>query len=92
MRNIVFLLFALTLGACASITGSSNQPVSVTTASSDGPVAGANCSLVNSKGTWYVQTPGTVVVHKAYGDLAVGCKKDDLAGGCCPNLSRGVRV
>jgi hypothetical protein len=81
MRNAVLVsALAFSLGACASITGSSNQPISVTTSTTAGPVQGANCNLVNSKGTWYVQTPGSVVIHKAYGDLAIDCKKDALAG------------
>ena len=62
---------------CASITGSRNQPISVTTTHEGAPITGANCSLVNDKGTWYVKTPGSVMVQKAYGDLSVSCKKED---------------
>ncbi|HUK58452.1 MAG TPA: hypothetical protein VLV50_04415 [Stellaceae bacterium] len=81
MRNAVIAsALALGLGACASITGSSSQPVSITTADKTGPIQGANCNLTNSKGTWYVQTPGSVTIHKAFGDLAIDCKKDQEAG------------
>jgi hypothetical protein len=62
---------------CASITGSRNQPISVTTTHEGAPITGANCSLVNDKGTWYVRTPGSVMIQKAYGDLSVSCKKED---------------
>jgi hypothetical protein len=62
---------------CASITGSRNQPISVTTTHEGKPVVGAYCTLVNDKGTWYVNTPGSVVILKAYGDMSATCKKDD---------------
>lgn len=62
---------------CASITGSRNQPISVTTTHEGKPVVGAYCTLVNDKGTWYVNTPGSVVVLKAYGDMSATCKKEE---------------
>jgi len=67
----------LTQFGCASITGSRNQPISVTTSHEGAPIAGSNCNLVNDKGNWYVRTPGSVMIQKAYGDLSVSCKKDD---------------
>ena len=66
---------------CASITGSRNQPISVTTTHEGKPVVGANCTLVNDKGTWYVTTPGSVVILKAYGDMSATCKKDESHAG-----------
>lgn len=62
---------------CASITGSRNQPISVTTTHEGKPIAGAYCTLVNDKGTFYVNTPGTVTVLKAYGDMSATCKKEE---------------
>lgn len=62
---------------CASITGSRNQPISVTTTHEGKPVTGAYCTLVNDKGTFYVNTPGTVTVLKAYGDMSATCKKEE---------------
>lgn len=62
---------------CASITGSRNQPISVTTTHEGKPIAGAFCTLVNDKGTFYVNTPGTVTVLKAYGDMSATCKKEE---------------
>ena len=62
---------------CASITGSRNQPISVTTTHEGKPVVGAYCTLVNDKGTWYVNTPGSVVILKAYGDMSATCKKEE---------------
>ena len=69
------LLIVLT--GCASITGSKNQPVSVNAVCDGQPVAEASCTLMNDKGSWYVKTPGSVMIQKAYGDLAVDCKKGD---------------
>lgn len=62
---------------CASITGSRNQPISVTTTHEGKPISGAYCTLVNDKGTFYVNTPGTVTVLKAYGDMSASCKKEE---------------
>lgn len=77
---LCFLIAASFMTGCASITGSRNQPVSVTCTSEGKPVNGANCNLMNDKGQWFVTTPGTVMIQKAYGDLAITCKKDDATG------------
>ena len=79
MRLLLIALVALSaLSGCASITGSKNQPISVTTTHEGKPVTGANCVLVNDKGTFYANnTPTSVVVLKAYGDMSVTCKKDE---------------
>lgn len=82
MRNIQRLIvllipicgLALTSG-CASITGQNSQPVSVQTISDLGEVEGASCELENSKGKWFVKTPGSTVVNKASDDLNVICRK-----------------
>jgi len=77
---VFFVIAVSSMTGCASITGSRNQPVSVTCTSEGKPVNGANCSLMNDKGQWFVNTPGTVMIQKAYGDLAITCKKDDFTG------------
>ena len=64
---------------CASITGSKNEPISLSTVCDGRPIVEANCTLMNDKGSWYVKTPGSVMIQKAYGDLAVDCKKGDSA-------------
>ena len=79
------------LTGCASITGSRNQPVSVTCTSEGKPVSNANCTLMNDKGQWFVTAPGTVMIQKAYGDLAITCKKDEFAGtGSFKSASEGA--
>lgn len=64
------------LSGCASIVNGTNQTVSVTTP----PVKNAQCKLKNKKGTWYVnKTPGSVVIHRAYGPLEIECNKSGFA-------------
>ena len=77
----LILLMSILITGCASITGSRNQPISVTTTHEGKPVPGAYCTLVNDKGTWYVNTPGSVVILKAYGDLSATCKKEETHAG-----------
>jgi hypothetical protein len=67
-------LAGLTLGTvlttgCASIVSGTNQPVSVETRSATGEI------VENPKGVWYVTTPGSVTVHRAYDDLSIYCTK-----------------
>jgi hypothetical protein len=80
MKRIMSLgvpLFALgLLSGCASIVDGTNQSLSVKTVSAAGDLPGAECQLANSKGTWFVTTPGTVTVHRAYGALNLSCTKD----------------
>lgn len=69
-------ILALCTG-CASIVSGTNQSLSVTSAGPGGnDVVGAKCRLVNDKGSWYATTPGSVTVHRSYGDLAVTCTHD----------------
>lgn len=76
---VIFMMAILATG-CASITGSKNQPVSVSAVCNGAPVNLATCTLMNDKGSWYSQTPGSVMVQKAWGDLAVDCKKEQSYG------------
>ena len=41
---------------------------------------GAQCTLTSSKGEWYVRTPGTVVIHRGYGDMVVICTHPNYSG------------
>jgi hypothetical protein len=69
------------LSGCASIVNGTNQIVSVQTVQGGDQLAGAACKLENSKGTWFVKTPGSVAIHRAYGDLSVKCEKEGVAPG-----------
>jgi hypothetical protein len=63
---------AVAMSGCATIIKGTTQSVSLST----DPVEGARCTLTSSEGTWYVTTPGSVVVHKTKNDLTVTCTKD----------------
>jgi hypothetical protein len=69
------LLAMSSLTGCASIVSGTSQVVSVETLHPSGNIAGATCKLQNDKGVYYVTTPGTVTVHRAYGDMNVKCEK-----------------
>lgn len=83
MRLLTLALLAIAASStgCASITGSKNQPVSMSAVCDAEAVNGANCTLSNDKGQWYVTTPGSVMIQKSGGDLAVTCKKQESSGG-----------
>lgn len=66
---------------CASITGTTGQSVSLQTQKGSDQVVGANCELVNSKGKWFVTTPGTVPIGRSNDNLIVTCKKDNMDQG-----------
>lgn len=81
-KKVFRVIYALGFGiglagmtGCASIVSGTNQVVSVETRMPTGQVAGATCKLENEKGVYYVTTPGTVTVHRAYGDMNVSCQK-----------------
>ncbi len=80
IRLLIVASAALASG-CASIVGGTGQVVSVETHQAERPVEGARCEMVNSKGTYYVTTPGTVTIHRAYGNLEVRCDKEGVATG-----------
>lgn len=64
------------LSGCASVTGTTNQSVSVQTREQGGKdTAGAACELANSKGKWFITTPGSVTVTRSHDDMQVLCTK-----------------
>ena len=66
---------------CASIVGGTTQVISVVTHQNEQSVEGARCEMVNSKGTYFVSTPGTATISRAYGELTIRCDKDGLPTG-----------
>ncbi len=82
MKKLLIPIFISTLfTGCASITGTTGQSVSVQTKKGDEQVSGANCELANSKGKWFVTTPGSVPIGRSNDDLQVTCKKDGMDQG-----------
>ncbi|RKP48289.1 hypothetical protein D7S89_13275 [Trinickia fusca] len=70
------IFLAILTTGCATVTGGTTQNVSVKTQKNAADVAGADCTLSNSRGSWTVATPGTVSVHRAKDDLNIHCSKD----------------
>lgn len=71
----------LSLTGCASITGSSQQSLSVETRDSASSVTGVTCELSNDKGKWFLNTPGSAYIQKSNENLNVLCKKEGLSPG-----------
>jgi hypothetical protein len=81
IASVIAVAAASSLTGCASIVSGTNQVVSVETLHATGKVDGAVCKLENDKGTYFVTTPGTVTVHRAYGDMLVKCEKAGIPAG-----------
>ena len=81
--RLVFLITLISLlSACASVTGTTGQSVSVQTRLQNGKeLKDAACDLTNSKGVWYVTTPGSVAIRRSNDDMQVTCKKDGYDSG-----------
>lgn len=68
------LIPLILLAGCSTIVSGKQQSISVTT------TPPSNCKLVNDKGTWFVNAPGTITVNKSYNDMNVDCKSGSKAG------------
>ena len=80
--NAIALGFMVLMTGCASMTGTTGQNVSVETRTKDGKtVVGASCELTNSKGKWFVTTPGSVGVRRSNDDMIVLCTKEGFEPG-----------
>ena len=89
--KIAGLFFTATLATgCSTISGSgTSQSLSVQSLAQDGKeMDGARCDLINDEGTWFVVTPGSVVVHRSNKDLQVTCKKSGMDVGVANVVSR----
>ena len=81
IKLIVATLAVVFFSGCASITGTTGQSVSVDTRLKDKQVAGASCELTNSRGKWFVTTPGSVQIRRSNEDLIVQCTKESMESG-----------
>ena len=75
-RKLIVSALVVALTGCASVTGSSDQTLSVQAFAGNEQVQGVVCELENDKGKWFVTTPGTVQIDRSYEDLIVICKKE----------------
>lgn len=83
MKSKALLIISiLLLPGCASITGSSTQNISIQTRAPDGKeVKEAQCDLINKRGTYFLTTPGTIMISRSNDDLTVTCRKDGFENG-----------
>ena len=89
MNKILPIILFLFITNCASITGSSVQPVSLSSKDKDGnTIEGAKCTLVNDKGAWEAKTPQFVNISRSAEDLSVECKKTGFPNGLLKAISR----
>ena len=68
LKHLILFIF---LTSCASTMSGNNQPITIAS-----NVSGANCILQNEKGSWSLQTPGSVVVTNSRENLSVRCEKN----------------
>jgi hypothetical protein len=86
MKIISFKFFSiiticLLTTSCASIVSGTKQNISVQTIGKGKSINGAQCTLINPKGTYFVTTPGSVQVGKAYDPLNIKCEKEGFESG-----------
>ncbi|MBI5614801.1 MAG: hypothetical protein HY943_00790 [Gammaproteobacteria bacterium] len=74
-----FVLSTAFLQGCVSMMSGRTQALTVRATCGDQPLTGAHCKLMNSHGDWYVDTPGSVEIHKSTVELDIECSKPGLA-------------
>ncbi len=73
---------AMLASGCASVTGTTNQSVSIQTVEPEGKeLRGALCELTNEKGKWFVTTPGSTMITRSNDDMQVTCSKEGFEPG-----------
>jgi len=87
LRAIPLILPLALMAGCASIVDGTNQSLAVNTIANGAAVSGAQCTLTNNKGTWFVNTPGTVTVHRSYDALNVKCRDTGYQTGLITSTS-----
>jgi hypothetical protein len=81
IKVIALVTVVLSFSGCASITGTTGQSVSVETRAKDKQVSGASCELTNSRGKWYITSPGSTQIRRSNEDLIVMCSKEGFEAG-----------
>ena len=77
LKIIFVTVFITLLVGCATITKDKTQTISISTMCANRDLSGASCSLTNENGSWQVNTPNSIQIHKAYNDLYVACKSGE---------------
>ncbi|TAK80533.1 MAG: hypothetical protein EPO20_27430 [Betaproteobacteria bacterium] len=83
------LLAPLAFSGCATVFTGEMQSVALDAQTADGePVAQADCTLKNDRGSWKAEPPAQVQVRRSDGDLMVECRKDGFEAGFARLISR----
>jgi hypothetical protein len=81
IKIVCAIFLVATFSGCASITGTTGQSISVETRLKDKQIAGAACELTNSRGKWYLTTPGSTQIRRSNEELIVLCTKEGIESG-----------
>ena len=73
LRCVAALVVLGMTSGCATLFGGLTQTVTVETREEGAVLLGSTCSLKNSKGSWVVITPSSVVINRSFSDLDVLC-------------------
>jgi hypothetical protein len=81
ITNCLIVVF-IALTGCASVSGSSNQSISVLAVDSNGrSISEVTCNLVNSRGSWNLKTPATLTISRSGDPLKINCLKSGYQPG-----------
>ena len=81
LNRLIFIVAILSLFGCASITGTTGQSISIEARSENNQISGADCEMTNSKGKWFLKTPGSTQIRRSNDDLIVICSKKGYESG-----------
>jgi len=88
-KYLILFILSSFLFSCASITGESNQPVSITAKDEKGEsLKDVKCTLVNDKGAYEITAPGFANIQRSATDMSVTCKKNGYPDGLAKAISR----
>jgi len=79
--SILIMFLYLFISGCASVSGGSSQSLTVMANHKDQDVVGANCEIKNTRGLWFVTTPGTTQIRSSNETLSIVCNKKGLESG-----------
>ena len=79
--SILIMFLYLFISGCASVSGGPSQSLTVQANYKDQDVFGVNCEIKNTRGLWFVTTPGTTQIRSSSEALSVVCNKKDLGSG-----------
>jgi len=80
-KSFLILTLPFTFIGCASITGTTSQNISITSKDKDKQISGVACELSNSKGKWFISTPGSLQIGRSNDELMIICKKEGVETG-----------